>query len=69
MTTKSVPDLKSTIAAAPVASSDCCGGKTGAESRHETSKVVDHDNYKHAAPGKAADSCCCGGTTSRKAKA
>ena len=60
MTTKSIPDVKSMIAAAPVASGDCCGGKTRAESRHETSKLVDQDDHKHVAPGKAADSCCCG---------
>lgn len=66
MTTESIPDSKGTIATAPVASSDCCGGKTAAESRQETSKVVDHADDKHAAPGKAADSCCCGGTQKAK---
>lgn len=69
MTTKSIPGSKDTIATVPVASSDCCGGKMGAESQHETLKLVDHDDHKHAAPGKTTDSCCCGGTTSRKAKA
>ncbi len=64
MATKSVPDVKSTIATAPVASSDCCGDKTGTESRHEASKFVDDDDHKHAAPTKAAESCCCGNTTS-----
>ena len=62
MTTKSIPDSKSTTIATPVASSDCCGGKTRAESRHETPKLVDQDNHKRAAPGKAADSCCCRNT-------
>jgi hypothetical protein len=62
MTTKSIPDSKSTTTAAPVASSDCCGGKTAAGSRHEPSKVVDHEGHKHAAPTKATNSCCCGNT-------
>lgn len=68
MTTKIIPDSKSTIATAPVASGDCCGGKTAAESRQETSKVVDRADDKHAVPSNATDSCCCGGATSLKAK-
>ena len=62
MTTKSIPDSKSTTTAAPVNSSDCCGGKTRAEPRHETSKLVDQDDLKRAAPTKATNSCCCGNT-------
>ena len=62
MTTKSIPDSKAATTAAPVASGDCCGGKTHAESRHEISKLVDQDDVKRAASGNATDSCCCGNT-------
>lgn len=66
MKTKSIPDSMSTTTAAPVANSDCCGGKTEAESRYEGSKVIEHEDHKHAKRGNAVGSCCCGGTQTAK---
>ena len=66
MKTISTPDSMSKTTVAPVANSDCCGGKTGGEFRDENSKVIEHDARKHATLGNATGSCCCGGTQTVK---